>query len=265
MSAITISLGHEPPTGLSGPGTRQDKHPAGLTFHEGSWSRGNLKTVTFSHGSHNFTVNNVLSVMGTEDRDRPAEGIYRWSINFGVSAEQADTYEAARDKAMEILASLRAAGWERYLHPDDPRLTGEQAWRYDTSLVGALYSLDSTYAPTLDEWRTLVKKRPRWVFQADGAYLQFVADEWAVGRFPGKSVFLFSIEIETEYAFYGINFAGGDRQKINQWKTHVPSELPKYRALRAEAEAALVTQGYTIDTSYQDPPIKALLLQPSSE
>ncbi len=54
-------------------------------------------------------IDNVLSVLGFADKNLP-EGIYKWSIDFGVSPEQADTHEAALARVMKLLSELRARG-----------------------------------------------------------------------------------------------------------------------------------------------------------
>jgi hypothetical protein len=253
---ITLRLG-DPQQSHLGRGAGQDKHPLGLIWHEHDWRRGNLGVVTFEHGQHSFTLENVLSVTGTENtRVSPTEGIRAWTINFGVSAEQADTHEAARERVIALLAMLRAAGWQRYIFASEPRLTGKQAWHYANRYT--IYSHDSTYEPTLDEWKETLIHMPAWYFFADGVYLKFDVNEMNWGKFPGKTTYLLSISIESEFSFYGIGYAGGDPEKIANWKSLVPAAIERDHLRRTRDEAALQAEGYTIDTRYQDPPIKAL-------
>jgi hypothetical protein len=255
---ITISLGDPRLIEFGGRGTSLDSHPSGLKFYQGEWDRGNLQTVKFEHGIYGFSLENVLSVLGTEDKSNSAEGIYGWNINFGVSRDQADTDEAARDMVMRLLGRLRAAGWRRYIYPSEPRLSGAQAWRYGALPEVFLYPLDSLYMPTLDEWKFILIKSPIWLFVADGVYLKFSVNEMNSGKFPGKSTYLLSMAIESEYAFYGIGYAGGDEEKIAQWKKLVPAEVESDHLKRVQIESALEAQGYVIEKSYQDPPFKSL-------
>ncbi|SPB12993.1 hypothetical protein NOV72_00293 [Caballeronia novacaledonica] len=253
-----IRLGKPQLSDLNGSGSSIDNHPTGATFYQQVWQQGALGTVEFAHGPHSFVVENVLSILGSADKDVP-EGIYDWNINFGVSPEEADTHEAARDRVMRFLSQLRAAGWKRYISTNRPRLGGKQAWQYNSlSSVDGIYSLDSTYIPTIEEWKSAVKNRPKWVFEADGVYLEVVVDESNMGGFVGKSTYLLGVEMKSEYAFYGVGYFPGDAEKIENWKELIPAELAKYHQDRLRREAELKAAGYTIDTAYQDPPIKSL-------
>ncbi|WP_310633314.1 hypothetical protein [Paraburkholderia sp.] len=241
-----------------------DNHPTGAKFYQREWSRGNLGTVEFMQGKHNVVIDNVLSVLGFADKDVP-EGIYQWSISFGVSPEQADTHEAARARMIAILGNLRAVGWTRYINAGDPRLRGRAAWLYASAFPVATYSLDSEYLPTEDEWKAMLSKFPRWTFQdEDGAYLEVSLQESNMGGFVGKSTYLLTVDVKSEYAFYGLGYFPGNAEKIHNWKALLPAELQKYRAERLKKEAALRAQGYTIDTAYQDPPIKTLQVSPAN-
>lgn len=254
-SLMHIRLGNPKGSDLDGPGSSTDNHPSGIKFYQREWQRGSLGTVEFVHGKHSFTIDNVLSALGTDDRDVP-DGIYDWDISFGVSPEQADTHEAALARTMRLFSDLRTRGWTRYIETDDPRLNGKQAWDY--LKINTEYSLDPNYTPTIDEWRAALRKMPQWKFYADGVYLKVSLIENNMGDFIGKTTYLLLINIGSEYAFYGIGYFPGDSDKIANWKALLPAELQKYHADRLKTEAALKEQGYTIDTTYQDPPIKAL-------
>lgn len=206
-------------------------------------------------------IDNVLSTLGFADKDVP-DGIYQWSISFGVSPEQADTHEAARARVMNFLAQLRAEGWKRYIDVCDPRLSNRAAWQH--FLSDSTYSLDSTYTPTIDEWMMAKGKFPGWIFHADGVYLKVSVQESNMGGFVGKSTYLLTVDVMNEYEFYGVGYFSGDEEKIENWKKLLPAELEKYHAMRLKTEAALKAQGYRIDTTYQDPPIQALLASPAS-
>lgn len=254
-SPMRIRLGDPKDSDLRGQGSSTDNHPSGLRFYQRSWERGSLGTVEFVHGKHSFTVDNVLSVLGTDDRDVP-EGISDWDVNFGVSPEQADTHEAALARMMKLFSDLRARGWVRYIDIGDPRLTGKEAW--DREKIDSVYSLDPNYAPSIAEWKIMAKNMPHWIFYADGVYLDVSFMQSNMGGVVGKTTYLLSIGIKSEYSFYGVGYFSGDSEKISNWKALLPAELKKYHAKRLKTEAALKAQGYTIDTAYQDPPIKAL-------
>ncbi|MDS0858963.1 hypothetical protein NUV25_14730 [Burkholderia pseudomultivorans] len=254
-SPTFVRFGDPKDSDLKGPGTSVDNHPSGARFYQHDWMRGNLGTVEFEHGKHSFIIDNVLSAIGSADTDVPG-GIYQWSINFGVSPEQADTHEAAMARMAKLFRDLRAKGWTRCIDVGDPRLTGKQAW--DRLRVDSVYSLDPDYTPTIDEWKVAIRKMPHWVFYADGVYLDVSLTESNMGGFVGKTTYLLTMDIKNEYAFYGLGYFPGNADKIRNWKTLLPAELQKYHAKRLATEAELKAQGYTIDTAYQDPPIKAL-------
>ncbi|MDR6377625.1 hypothetical protein [Paraburkholderia caledonica] len=252
-----IRLGNPRSSDLNGPGSSVDNHPTGAKFYQRDWQRGDLGTVQFVSGNHSFVIDNVLSMIGFAAENVP-EGIYRWNISFGVSPEQADTHEAARDRVMKLLAQLRASGWKRYVDVGDPRLQGRAAWHYGASFPVAVYSLDPEYPPTQDEWNAMLRHTPRWILYGDGAYLTLSVMESNMGGFVGKSTYLLTVDVKSEYAFYGLGYFPGNAEKIHNWKALLPAELEKYHAMRLKTEAALRAQGYAIDTTYQDPPIKAL-------
>jgi hypothetical protein len=104
----------------------------------------------------------------------------------------------------------------------------------------------------------VVRQIPHWDFYADGVYLDFSLMESNPGGFVGKTVYLLSVNVKSEYAFYALELSGGDSDKIGSWKAWLPAKLDECRENRLKTEAALKAQGYTIDTTYQDPPIKAL-------
>ena len=104
----------------------------------------------------------------------------------------------------------------------------------------------------------MVRNMPQWIFHADGVYLKVSLMQSNMGGFVGKTTYLLSIRIQSEFSFYGIGYFSGNSEKMDNWKTLLPAELQKYHANRLKTEAALKEQGYTIDTTYQDPPIKAL-------
>ncbi|MFM0631123.1 hypothetical protein [Paraburkholderia xenovorans] len=257
-TSTVVRLGDPKGSDLTGVGASVDNHPTGAMFYQREWTSEKLGVVEYEQGKHSFTVENVLGAIGFADKEMP-EGIYSWDISFGVSGEQAVAHQFARDRTMALLALLRAAGWERYIDVGDPRLRDRQAWQYAASdAVDWVYSLDPTYVPTMDEWIKAKGKFPKWVFYADGTYLEVSFMESNMGGFVGKSTYLLGANVENEYAFYGLGYFPGDAEKIHNWKALLPAELEKYHAMRLKTEAALKAQGFTIDTTYQDPPIKAL-------
>lgn len=263
-STSIIRLGDPALSNLDGPGKSVDRHPVGMNFYQKKFSTDDPGKAEFIHGQHSFSVEHVLSLTGTEDREVPG-GIFEWSINFGLSDNQVDAPDVARDGLMRFLAKLRAAGWKRYIGVSSPRLTGHQAWHYNTTEKGAgIYSLDSTYIPTLEEWNASIISMPAWEFYADGVYLNVSIQGSGMAGVAGKSTYLVSVNMKNEYDFYGAGFFPGEKEKMLNWKALIPAELEKYHTIRLKTEATLKAQGYRIDTTYQDPPIMALQASPAS-
>ncbi|MFM0243265.1 hypothetical protein, partial [Paraburkholderia phytofirmans] len=197
QSPTLIRLGKPQNSDLNGPGSSIDDHPTGARFYQREWTRGHLGTVEFVDNNRSLMIDNVLSILAFADKDVP-EGIYKWNISFGVSSEQADTHEAARDRVLKLLAQLRSLGWNRYIDVGDPRLRGRAAWLYGSSFPVAIYSLDSEYAPTQEEWNAMLRHDPRWIFYADGVYLEISLVESNMGGFVGKSTYLLTVDIKSE-------------------------------------------------------------------
>jgi hypothetical protein len=255
-----IQLGDPHWSDLSGPGASLDDHPSGAKFYQREWMEGSLGVVELVHGKHSFVIDNVLSILGSADKDVPS-GIYDWKVNFGVSPAQTDTQEAALERVMKLFADLRAAGWKRYIDVDYPRLSGRQALEYRN--IKSIYPLDPSYKPSAVEWKVVAEDMPKWKFYADGVYLNVSLVESSVAAVGDKKTYLLSVEMMDEYAFYGLGFFPGNAENIRNWRALLPGELRRYHADRLETETLLKAQGYSIDTNYQDPPIIAL--QKSSE
>ncbi|WP_321884768.1 hypothetical protein [Paraburkholderia bannensis] len=159
--SIVLRLGEPLASDFDTPWASIDRHPTGAEFYQHEWMRGNLGVVQISDGKLGFPIDNVLSTIGMADKEVPG-GIYEWSINAGVSQEQADTPDAALNRMIKLLSLIRERGWARYISVDDPRLTGKEAWVYAKD--NSEYSLDSTYTPNRDEWQSMTKATPQWVF-----------------------------------------------------------------------------------------------------
>ncbi len=75
------------------------------------------------------------------------------------------------------------------------------------------YSLDSSYTPTIDEWKTAVRGMPHWKFQADWTYLDVSLMQSNMGGFVGKTTYLLTVTAMNEYAIYGLRYFAGDAEK----------------------------------------------------
>ncbi|WP_321818358.1 MULTISPECIES: hypothetical protein [unclassified Paraburkholderia] len=255
-SAATLQFGAP---GLSRvDGLNTDNHPAGVSFYESQFTQADHKRVTFEAGKHSFQVDKVISLMGIADNRVPG-GIYEWQITSTFSDNQVESPEVARDGMMQLLARLHAAGWRRFIDSGSPRLTGEQAWHYGTSADGkGVYPLDPSYKPDLDEWSAGEDSMPSWTLYANGTYIEVSLQASGMAGVAGKKTYLVNIDVKNEYAFYALGYFPGDSEKMRHWEKFIPAVLAKAHAKRLATEATLKAQGYTIDSNYEDPPIRAL-------
>ena len=252
----TIALGDPSASYLGPKGLSIERKPVGIDFHKHNWPFDQLGTVRYAQGPYSFELPLVSSVMGTYTRDDPERGIYAWSISAFPMAGETIPHAQARDKLFRFFARLLKAGWRRYIHVSDPRLAGDQTMRYFVDEDRA-YSLDPAYIPNLEEWMRLNEDLPYWQFWADGTYMRIrVIDEPALRNPKRPGVYLFAITIESESAYGYAYFK--EVEDMLRWKELLPAELRRLHKLRVAEEAEVVQRGYTIDTSYQDPPILAL-------
>ncbi|NIE66061.1 hypothetical protein [Burkholderia sp. Ax-1719] len=255
-SAVTLQLGDPSLSKITG--LKTDNHPTGMDFYEADFSQADHQTITIESGKNSFQVNNVISLMGAADKDVPG-GIFEWKSTSTFSDKQVESPEVARDGMMQILARLEAAGWRRFIDNESPRLTGEQAWHYGTSAEGkGVYPLDPSYKPDLEEWRAGEDSMPSWTLYANGTYIEISLQASGMAGVAGKKTYLVNIDVKNEYAFYALGYFPGDSEKMRHWEKYIPAVLAKAHAKRLATEATLKAQGYTIDTTYEDPPIKAL-------
>lgn len=252
---VTVKLGMEGNAGAEAQNFDTMNHPSGLYFFKKHWDdRNKSGTVLYMQGPHSFEIDNVSIVRGTGDKDRPKEGVTNWDILFGVNSEPTASYQEALNSTMALLARLRAAGWKRYISTADPRLSGREATLYALSESGSIYSMDSSYKPTMEEWKKIVTSEPQWYFYADGVYLNVTISYQPTD--VDKGYYLMDVDIQAASDFY-LPYFSDSPQKMKEWEKYLPGEVGPEKKYRLAKEARLKTQGYTIDTTYQAPPIEA--------
>ena len=232
-------------------------HPSGVYAYTKSWDDSNGRgVVRFLHGKNSFEIDNVTILTGLGDADFPENGIDNWSLSFRLGPEKTDSYEIARDKTMSLLRRLRETGWKRYIEGSDPRLSGKKTVAYALSGSGQTYSLDSTYTPTLDEWKRLTVLEPTWEFYANGVFINFTISHWA-SDVPDAGRYLANIKISTAADNYFPYFSDDDDDKKRHWKKYLSDRLAPVRHERSIVEAKLDPHEFAIDTSYEPPPFEA--------
>ncbi|MGN8261967.1 hypothetical protein ACLEJW_21895 [Pseudomonas sp. SMSB3] len=170
-------------------------------------------------------------------------------------------HEQAIDYFYSLLDKLNAAGWKRYILPDEARIPGTQAGKFDDPdmVLGTPASTGPWKDPALklekEEWLSL-PMFSSWYFNKDDVYLLLrVQRESSSGEENTLGSYLFTLTFRTEADFYKGFVDDENREK---WKSRLPAELNRMAQERAQTEARLKKMGIAVDEDYQDPPIKAL-------
>jgi len=225
-----------------------DRQPAGLNFHKHRWGTTNPGTVYVEHGAHSFEIPYAVSITGTEDVEKLEEGISDFSVNALISLNRPTPHDEARIAFINLLHTLAQAGWKPFIYYDDPRLSGEQAFRYhqEEDPRGAI---PVNYDPTLEEWMRLGSGP--WMFYAGDLFLDINVrrnSERMVVDEPGNYLLSFSL--------YGKEEQGRshfESEKRDQWQKHWIEMIKKLKKDRYAIEEKLIRKGYTIDTGYVEP------------
>ena len=226
----------------------------GLSFYSMDWGPHDKSKVTFEHGKHTLTVDNVMGVSSVQDVDYPKEGISELDITESITPPDGISHDEARQKMFDILQGILRAGWAMFIDRGDPRLRGKDAFNF--VLGSSPYSsLDAAYSPSLNEWMQIQSLTP-WKFYADHIYLEvtFMREHTLTDPTkPGAYIITFNFKNEPE------NYRGYvDPHDRKKWKELLPAELAKLPPMRAEAEAKMRAKGLKIDETYQDPPVPDL-------
>jgi len=159
------------------------------------------------------------------------------------------------------LAKLKAAGWQRYIFPNEARIPGFEAKKFNTfdEVLGIPVGTGPWGDPALQLSEADWLSKPTiktWHFYKDGNYLLLRVQRENSPQAPlERGSYLFSLNFETEAEFYK-NFVPNENQ--DDWVKLLPTELKHMAQERAQTEARLKQMGIAIDENYQDPPIKAL-------
>ena len=253
---VTIKFGAEGKSDATAQGFSLMNHPSGVYAYKTHWDDPHkLGLVKYVQGKYSFDLDNALIVTGLGDKDGAESGVDNWDVSFNPSSSRIISYEEARDKIAALLGKLRSAGWVRYKDTSDPRLIGKEAMSYALTKSGALYSIDSTYTPSIEEWKGLMAVEPRWYFYADGVFLTLSVSYQSSGA-DGMGYYLSDVQISTASDNYSPYFSDSIERR-RHWEKYLSDELKSAVEERSKREAELEAQGYTIDTTYQAPPFEA--------
>lgn len=225
--------------------------PAGVNFYKIQPLRTKQSIVVrLEHGSHSLEIPRVLSVTGTQDMDKK-EGIDSIQLSAGLSSQSSIEHDVARRYVWNLVKSIRAAGWQKYIEETDPRLSGKAAYEYAVQKHGAL---DPDYELSLTEWMTM-PVRTRWSFYAKDAFLSLEFDRDMQRMDPTKpGAYLLNVSISSAEQQFSSNFEFEER---DHWRSLWSAAARKWKQERNIKEAKLRALGVVIDEGYQDPPLPA--------
>lgn len=227
------------------------EQPAGLRFYKIQPLRSKAPVaVKLELQGHSLEISHVLSLTGTQDRGRN-EGIDSIQLNAGFSSQSSIEHDVARRYVWNLVKSIRAAGWQKYIEETDPRLSGKAAYEYAVQKHGVL---DPDYELSLTEWMTM-PARTRWSFYAKDAFLSLEFDRDMQRMDPAKpGAYLLNVSISSAEQQFSSNFEFEER---DHWRSLWSAAVRKWKQERNIKEAKLRALGVVIDEGYQDPPLPA--------
>jgi hypothetical protein len=222
----------------------------GLKFYSLDWPTKNPGQLTVRNGPSEFLLDATLGAMGTFDDEYPAEGFSKILITAGISTEERISHDEARQKIFALLRKIQNAGWRHWIYPGDPRLSGEDSFRYQIAEDDTFYSLDPNYLPPMSVWMKL-SDRSQWKFYSNGVQMsvRFSRDQDRMKPdSPGS--YIIWLELQSRNELERGEFQEGERAK---WKILYPEIRKKRLSERANQEKKLQALGYKIDIKYKNP------------
>lgn len=161
----------------------------------------------------------------------------------------------------QLVERLQAAGWQRFIMQDDPRLPGSEV--ANAARIEQVMTTSSLTTPFNDpssplnnaQWRTLPFLAD-WYFYRGNEYLTLRVQRQNSDTAPEeRATYLYTLVFRSEQQTYQDYFPYEERHR---WKTLLPALLKTMAKQRAEQEARLRAAGIRIDENYHDPAIGAL-------
>lgn len=224
-----------------------DRQPAGLNFYQYRWPSGYPGAVFVSHDEHSFVIPHALSITAREDGDRPELGLAKFTVNSRLSFDPTIPHDQARTQLMAFLQNVTAQGWKPVITYENPRLIGEESFRYYEEVT--YYNLPVDYIPTLEQWMRI--KRAYWQLHAGNVVLkiQMMRDRKLMDvAAPGAYFIAFTIYSKEE-----LGKAYVDPSDRHRWEELWVENIKKLKIMRYEKERELEERGFTIFTEYEEP------------
>ncbi|MDF0605828.1 hypothetical protein HZU77_009200 [Neisseriaceae bacterium TC5R-5] len=234
---------------------RVDEHNYEHTLYELTWpSHGPYGQLQFRHTHHTFSIDGVMSLIGTSDQHYPEEGIDTWRIGAALRPnEQGETTHAdALQHLYGLLATLTAAGWQHRINPTQARITGRDAMRYFIDHAGQHLPLTPDYQPSHEEWLQLPQPL-KWSLYAHGVYLDISLNRELdqTGKLREPGVYHLGLSIQSAISHWRALF---DDQDSADWLASYLAEKTEYAHKRQRSEARIAAENtYQIDQGYRNP------------
>ena len=277
---VTLQLGKKGPASFKQAGAVADHHTAGelVGFLDLKWPSKQLGAVTIRHGDHDLMIPHTFTAMGTAE---PYGGIVGIDLNSGISAGELIRHREAYDLWVKLMKRIQDSGWQRYIYLSSPRLTGKDAIRYfqDKENFGLGDITDPDAVPDFNTWYSVIIQRAiNANFYLDGIEMSLsfnstVTDQEDLDRinktlsFNEWGQYMMRIEFNNlrmsmreQMNLMFLDGINDEKLLSAKWEdiaNNLTKYWPRYRAIelakRKKEEAMLVSKGYKIDESYQDP------------
>jgi hypothetical protein len=159
----------------------------------------------------------------------------------------------------ELLADFKAAGWNKYFYPADPRISGKELAKLPVGkkVFGELPLSHPMFDPDfnlpLDNW-IAVKSFYNWYLYKDNAFAHVMVQRRDSDTAPSeKGTYLVTIEFTSQENTWKLDFKEEDRA---DWKEKFPARLNELLLRRASAEKLARAAGVDIEDGYRAPEIE---------
>ncbi|UZJ58429.1 hypothetical protein OKW98_17725 [Pseudomonas sp. KU26590] len=217
----------------------------------------NLPTANIISGKKNLHLDKVsgLQIFTTTSGAITSFVIYTAGVPSNARHEDAMAY------FYQQVQNLDAAGWQRYIFPNEARIPGAEASKF-TNLnevvgknVGTGPWMDPNLKLSKQIWVSMRMFDP-WRFYNGNEYLDLMVQRENSEDDPqNRGSYLFTWMFKSESEFYAEFVRAEDRER---WRELLPAELTRMGKERQKTEAQLKKMGIKIDENYKDakPPVE---------
>lgn len=170
-----------------------------------------------------------------------------------------------KDFIYGIIGELMKSGWQRYLHPSDPRISGLEGRKLENgeTVLGSTVMSHPWFDPdekmTLKQWHSIHSTYEWYFADKDDNHLLLKAWKWnSVENPKTRGTYLITLEFDSELSFWRKSFKQPDKKN---WVALLPNTIRSFEKERAALETKAEAAGITINRDYRPPAIKALTFE----